>query len=243
MGRLRKVLFLVVSLCPFHAYAAISRQYKVGGADSQTSPMSTGNLGSSVTSGDPLVVIARASTGTTIGTPTDTLSTSWTAGPTGSASGCLIQSWYGFAPSSGTESASVTLSGTDFAWIVIIDVTGMTSPTIDVSQHDTGTGITDMVTGTFSTTSANEYIVVAAVQNAFATYSAGTDFTLIANVPTNPDNFGGIEDYIPSMALSSYVAHMTSSGGITYDTATLAFKGTAGGGGSASSLGLRGVGR
>ena len=65
---------------------------------------------------------------------------------------------------------------------------------------------------------AGTALVLGASQPAFATYSAGTDFTLIDGTLGSGGNIGGAEDYIPAGTLSSYVAHITSDASATGGT-------------------------
>lgn len=219
---------------------AITRvQVKTGGGDSdQGTSISTGNFGSSVTSGNTIIVFIRQSTDTVTGVPTDTLFTTYTlakkqAGPGNNT----MYIYYGVLASSGTNAVAVPFSVTNYAWVYAIEVSGLSATPLDQADGKTGTipGGGDCVTNAITTTQDDEYVVLGVSEDAFGTYTAGTDFSLVdGTIPTNAANFGGVEERITSSALSSYVAHITSVSGAGngYFLAFATFKGAAGGGAS-----------
>jgi len=109
---------------------------------------------------------------------------------------------------------------------IAIEYSGFAADPIDATASgglfdDTGT--TDVATNAFSTAQAGELVIVAAVPSATATFTAGTDFTLIDGNVESMQSLG-VEEYGVGGTLSSYVAHMTSSATLNFSIAWASFK-------------------
>jgi hypothetical protein len=222
---------------------AIARvQTTFGGGDgSQGTNLATSDFGSGCTSGNYIIVCVRNGTsGDELTSVTDTLGTSYSEAVKDSGQDPSLYIYYGKLTSSGTNAVTGNFSvSANYAFVYAIEVSGLAaSSALDATNANTGSGVTDLTSGSFSTTQADEYVLLLASQNNLYTYTAGTDFTLVdGTIPTNPGNFGGIEEYITSGTLSSYTAHITSSGSGSYVTLVATFKG-----GSSSSTPSPGVG-
>jgi hypothetical protein len=217
---------------------AISRvQFAQGGTNgTSVGVVATANFGSSVTSGNLIVVGVRTRDTNAIDSITDTLGTTYTlrvSANIGNDPGLRIYS--GVPGSSGTNAVTVDFTQNDsYRWVFAIEYSpggADWSDPYDTGDAETGTGVTDLVSGAISTAQAEEVVVLFATQGALTSYTAGTDFTLIdGTIGGEGQDFGGAEEYITSGTLSSYTAHITSGSTNGYTIAVAAFK-TAGGGG------------
>jgi hypothetical protein len=138
---------------------------------------------------------------------------------------------YGFANGAGGNiTVTFTTSGNDtygIGWVG--EYSGIaTSSMVDVTATGTGTGVTDLVSNALTTSVSNDIIVVLASQNALATYSAGTNYTLDGNATGSAL---GIQERTVSGTLSSEVQHFTSNVSNQYAMAIVALKPSGGGGG------------
>lgn len=144
-----------------------------------------------------------------------------------------LSAYWGVATVTGTPNATLTETSDNNLWIHGTAIRGFTSPTLEAVSHvKTGTGVTDLVSNSFSTAAAG-IVLVGASQPAFTDYTAGADFTLTnassgasaGKIPTNgASDYGGVEHYITSGVLSSYTAHMTSvSSSAAYTMILLSF--------------------
>lgn len=126
-----------------------------------------------------------------------------------------------------TGGASVTVTAAmpdpdNFAWIAAVEYSGLaTSSALDTTDHKTGTGVTDIVGNAITAAQASELVFCAVSQNNVTTYTAGTDFTLIDGAICSA---GGIQEYLTSGTLSSYVPHITSGVTNNYTLVTASFK-------------------
>lgn len=187
---------------------------------------------SSVTAGNVLVVIVRdgvGSGGGAVESVTDSLGTEYHITTGTATSAPVLYIYKGVAPRSGANTVTVTY-GLDAAtrWVFAIEYAGVPStPIADVAATLAGGGPTDLVSAPFSTT-APSVVIAAATQNGVATYTAGTDFTLLdGTLGGGGADLGGVEDYITSGPLTNYTAHMTSdSGGVAYALAVIAISST-----------------
>lgn len=155
--------------------------------------------------------------------------------------------YWGVATVTGTPNVTITEASDANLWIDGCAIRGFTSPTLEAISHvKTGTGVTDLVSNSFSTAGAG-IVLAAASQPAFTDYTQGTDFTLTntttgssgGKIPTNgASDYGGLEHYITSGVLSSYTAHMTSvSSSAAYTMILLSFVESGGGGGGGTTWG------
>jgi hypothetical protein len=129
---------------------------------------------------------------------------------------------------------SLNFSGsTAYVWGYSIEYSGLdASSPEDTYGTNTQTATTDCQSSSLSTAQSSEVLIMAASQPALTTYTAGTDFTLIeGSIGSGGMNFGGIEEYITSGALSSYTAHITAADSATPTTCWVALKAAGGGGG------------
>jgi hypothetical protein len=214
---------------------AIARvQTTVGGGDgSQGTSLATSNFGSSCTSGNYIIVCVRNGTsGDELTGVTDTLGTSYSEAIKDSGQDPSLYIYYGKLTSSGTNAVTGAFGvSANYAFVYAIEVSGLAaSSALDATNANTGSGVTDLTSGAFSTAQADEYVLLLASQNNLYTYTVGADFTLVdGSIPTNPGDFGGIEERITSSTLSSYTAHITSSGSGSYVVLVATFKGAASG--------------
>lgn len=212
---------------------AITRvQFKVGGGDaSQGTSVATGNFGSSCTSGNYILVAIRNATNSLTGI-SDTLSTSYASAVSKNTQNPNLWLYYGILTGSGTNSVTCTFSSTSYVWVFGIEVSGLASSSaLDITDSHTGTGVTDIVSGSLTTNQADEYVMYAVSQNNFAIYTAGTSFTIVdGTVPTNANDFGGVQEWITSSALSAVTAHITSNDTNDNTVVVATFKGAAAGG-------------
>lgn len=116
-----------------------------------------------------------------------------------------------------------------FFWVYAIEFSGCdTTAPLDANQAKTGTSVTDLVSNAFSTNGSGA-VMLGVGQNNFATYTAGTNYTLDnGSIGTGP--YGGIEYRLPGSALSSEVQHITSNVTNQYTIVIMAFKDASGGG-------------
>ncbi len=196
---------------------AITRvQVSSGGGDGNQGNSIPAVFGSSVTSGNLLIAIARDSNLFSI-TIADTVGTNYQVAASNLSRDPALVMWWGFAPSSGANTVTLTYPTfpSDYPWLYLIELSGnwaSAGSVVNAADDELGTGVTDIVAGAISTTCPTGYFVVGVGQSGLGTYTAGTDFTLVdGTIPTNPSNFGGVEERILSSTLSTYVAHITSS--------------------------------
>lgn len=209
----------------------ISRvQSAQGGGDGDQGTSVAPAFGSNVTSGN-LIVCAIRNGGNTLTSITDSLSTTYTQAATINNGGnSYLWIYYGSATSTGANTVTTSWSSTSYVWVHCVELAGMaTSSQLDTSDTQTfAIGTTDITTDAITTSQAKTYVMMIATQNGFATYTAGTDFTLVdGTIPTNTNNFGGVEEYIPGVTLTTYTPHFTSSSSATAGSAIVAaFKGS-----------------
>lgn len=217
-------------------------------ADRTTTVNPTLSLPNSVSVGDLLLWVVR-SAGHDPSAITDNLGTPtvYNTVLSGGTNPHMAAYW-GVATVTGTPNATVTEASDSNLWITGMAIRGFTSPTLEAISHvKTGTGVTDLITNSFSTAAAG-IVIASASQPAFTDYTAQvTDFTLTTmtggqsggKIPTNgASDYGGIEHYITSGVLSSYTAHMTSvSSSAAYTMILLSFVESGGGGGGGTTWG------
>jgi hypothetical protein len=180
-------------------------------------------FGSNVTAGALLVVVLR-DTNLNAVTVADTLGTSYSVAVISEAQDPNLAIFYGIALSSGANTVTATwpARGTNYGWEYAVEVRGQWERLMVVANSKTGTGVTDLVSDPINTPFATGYLLLGVSQGAFTSYTAGVDFTLVdGTIPTNPNDFGGVEERILSGMLTSYTAHITS-GSITAYTMVLA---------------------
>ena len=188
-----------------------------GGASTLTTPTF------SATTGNLIVVgIRTAASGESISSVSDTAGNTYTSIDSNTTQDPHMRIYYAKNITGNASNAvTVTLSvSATFFWIQALEYSGCdTTAPLDIHGNTTGTGTTDLTTSAFTTTNANEVVILWASQNNFATYSAHTDslsntWTLIAGNIGNADTgngFGGSEEFIASSTLSSDTAHITST--------------------------------
>jgi hypothetical protein len=226
--------------------SAITRVQRAIGADTGGSPVSSVNTGSggtghtafaaSVTAGNLLLAVVRSQETNTNPSVTDTLSTSYASDVSHTSAGPGLWIFSGIAPSTGTCTVTVTLgtSGT-YVWLTVIEYAPSSGSTwvtpLDVTATGDGSGTTDLTTGTLTTAQASEVVLAAASQNNVATYTAGTDFTLIDGDLAGGVSVGGTEEYLTSGILSGYTPHITSTNSAShFGMLAAAYKDTVAGG-------------
>lgn len=213
------------------ASAPVNReQTAMGGGDASQGSSVTAVFGSNVTSGN-LIVCGIRNQSNTLSSVSDSLGTSFSSiGPVGVAQAAVLWIYYGSATSTGANTVTTSWSSTNYVWVYCVEVSGMaTSSQLDTSDTQTfASGVTDITTDPITTTQAKTYVMMIANQAGFASYTAGTDFTLVdGTIPTNAQNFGGVEQYIPGAVLNSYTPHITSSSSAAAGSAIVAaFKGS-----------------
>jgi hypothetical protein len=223
--------------------AGITRVQRAIGADTSGSAVSSVNTGSggtghtafaaSVTAGNLLLAVVRSQETNTNPSVTDTLSTSYSSVTSHTSAQPGLWIFVGVAPSTGTCTVTVTLgtSGT-YVWLTVIEYAPSTGSSwaspVDVSATPgDGSGTTDLTTGTLTTAQASEVVLAAASQNNAATYTAGTDFTLIDGDLAGGVTIGGTEEYLTSATLSGYTPHITTTNGPShFGMVAAAFKDT-----------------
>ncbi len=209
---------------------AITRvQVKSGGGDGAVSaPLTTGDFASSCTSGNYIIVCIRESGVLHVSTVTDTLGHTYDLAVKDETQDPFIYIYYKKLTSSGTNAVSATGDISDFAYpyIFAIEVSGLAAASaLDQTDHKTGSGVTDCVSNSITTTQADEYVVMAIAQQSFNVYTAGSGYTLVdGTIPTNPNDFGGVQERITSGTISG-VQHFTSDGVAQYTVAVATFKG------------------
>lgn len=206
------IALVLLSAVALAAPARVQSTY--GGGDGDvTAPITTANFGSSVTSGNWIIVFIRGG-----GTPydpasvTDTLGTSYTLATSITSGSAFLWCYYGKVTASGTNRVTVEIN-TSWGFVFAVEVSGAAaSSPIDVAVANNHVGGSDVTSSAFSTSVANEYVLLCATQATNVTYTAGTDFTLLNGFfPGNVQGMGGVEEYIPAATLSSYTAHITST--------------------------------
>jgi hypothetical protein len=205
-----------------------------GGNASQGTSI-TPTFGSNVTSGNGVIVLIRdGSVGGYATGVTDDRSTSYTRRTFGQDSALTtnLEIYSGVLGSSGANTVTVTFSGTDYVAVCIIEVTGIDGADFfEAAVTGNGSGTTDNTVGGLTTAAAEAYVVCGASEPAFNSYTAGTDYTLLdGTIPTNPNDFFGVQEYIPAGTLSSYTSHITASTSGTYVMSCAAFNAGSGGG-------------
>mgnify|MGYP003578655541 CR=1 FL=1 len=120
---------------------------------------------------------------------------------------------------------------TNFGWLYVLEYSGIdhTTPDDGNATGVAGSG-TDLATDAFNTTVAG-LVVAGGSQNAFATYTAGTDFTIVDGSINGGggNNYGGVEEYITSTAFTGYSAHLTSNANAQWTMVGAAFNASSGG--------------
>jgi hypothetical protein len=209
---------------------AIARvQVATGGGDAGQPATVTAVFGGSVTSGNLLIVLIRDN-GDTVTGISDTLSTSYTLAGKEVAINPAMYIYSGVASSTGANTVSVTFSGNAYVWVYGIEVSGCAtvSPLDAFDGFSTASAATDLTTDPITTSQSDTYIVMGASQGTFTVFSAGADFTLVdGTIPTNANDFGGVEEYIPGSVKTTYTPHLTSNTSAAYTAVVAAFKGAA----------------
>jgi hypothetical protein len=199
-------------------------QAAFGGGDADPAPgtgIISAAFGSPCTAGNWIIAIGRNGSVADVwdGVPEDLLGTIYTPAveQDGDSPGLTqMNIWYGKLTSSGNNTVSNAAFGRNYIWLAAIEVSGLvpTSPLNAADKANSAGGTTDLTGAPITTTQPNTYVVVGVSQPAFATYTAGAGFTLVnGSIPTNPNNFGGVEDLIATGVLSSVTPHFTSTDG------------------------------
>lgn len=212
---------------------AISRvQFTQNGSSASVASVATPNFGASCTSGNLIVIIARADGLTPPTSVADTLGTTYTNRISQSASGTsdpTIHVYSGVLGSSGTNAITITWPApAQYKWVIAIEYnagSGTWVAPFDAAVGSTTTGVTDIAGSAITTSQASTVVIMAASQGAFTTYTAGTDFTLISGtLGGGGNNFGGAQERITSGVLTSYVSHITSGSTTLNSAVVVAFK-------------------
>ena len=215
---------------------AITRvQFKYGAqGEGVSTTTATGNMTSSVTSGNLLVVIVRFGENNTVSSLTDTLGNTYTLHASALANDPCIAIYSAVSGSSGTNAVTLTTTADGwYTWVAVAEYSpgGNTWSTTAATRLDTGgarfatAGTTDLTTNAFSTAQAEEVVVVGASTWSNGTMTAGTDFTLIeGGITDGVVAFGAVEEYITGGTLSTYTAHITGGASGDYVIAWGAFK-------------------
>lgn len=215
----------------------------VRAAVSGSSPQSTGDFPGGCTAGNTIIVVVRTANNPPIEFA-DTLGTTYAQAVAQTSIDPRLTVAYGVLEASGTNAITLETDspeGFGTAWAFAIEVSGLaTVSALDVADGISGAGgISDLVSNPFTTTEAVEYILAAASQSNFLVYSAGADFTLLDGQLPNGgggSDYGGVQSYITSGILSSYTAHITSTGTEQYSMVTVSFKAATGGGPSLAKI-------
>lgn len=99
----------------------------------------------------------------------------------------------------------------------------------DVTGNDNAAGAaSDLTSDAFSTSDAQEVVVMIGGEQVCSTMTAGTDFTMVdgevGTLTCGSKGLMGFEERITSSTLSSYTAHMTSDASTPFTTALGSFK-------------------
>ena len=198
---------------------AITRVQKTYTADVNTGT-SLASASITTTTGNTVVIMTRISglggnsavSGISDGTNT------YTVASANNTSDPNMEVWTAVNITGVTGAITVTWATTKtYRWIYVVEYSGVSTTPVDVSGANLTSSATDLVTSAFSAAESGEVVVVGASQNALATYTAGTDFTLLEGSITNSAQaYGGTEEYITTTQLSSYTAHITSSQAAQY---------------------------
>lgn len=189
-------------------------------------------FGSNVTSGNLLIVFMRVSTGD--GTPTgvtDTVGTTYSQiGSAMSISGGTGYLFAGTAAGSGAN--TVTIGGGAIARILVQEVSGLASPSLDQTNQATGTSAAPN-SGNITTTAAT-WIFAGLVLTSYPSVgaTAGTGFT---GMNLSDGNKYGCE-YQDAASTGTYAGAFTLPESNTWGTIVAAFKGSGGGSVSPSTL-------
>ena len=195
-----------------------------GSTATTLSPAFSGN----VTAGNMLVVVVRAGAFTPSSTPTvsDSRGTVYAlaAATTSTNQDPKLWLFHGLAPSTGANTVSVTFpDDRGYRWVYALEYSGAHGLDVAHGKH-TSPGSTSLVSNAFSTVAAESLVLLAASQNNFGTYTAGTSFTLVdGSIGAGSEFFGGVEEYITSSALTNYTAGITSSISNQYGLVLAAF--------------------
>lgn len=180
-------------------------------------------FGSNVTSGNLLIVFMRVSTGD--GTPTgvtDTVGTTYTqVGTAMSISGGTGYLYYGVAAASGAN--TVTIGGGATARIVVQEVSGLTSASLDQTNQATGTSAAPS-SGNITTTAAT-WIFAGLVLTSYPSVAAtvGSGYTSI----NFADGNRYAAEYQDAPSTGTYAGTATLPESNTWGIIVAAFKGAA----------------
>ncbi len=222
-----KRFFLIGAFLLFASpvFAATRVQVKYGATVSTGTSLATGNFGSLVTLGDHITCIARLGIDGITGdsqafTVTDTVGTLYrrVISLTTNAQDPHLFAWDGIITKAGTNSVTMSnvTSTAAYQWIYCVEHTASTTaPAWNLPVSGVGTG-SDLTTSAMTTVEDVDYILCGASQNALATYTAGTGYTLIdGSITASAQTYGGIEEKFPNAPLTAHTPHMTSSVGST----------------------------
>ena len=204
-------------------------QYAKGGATGSVTTIATAGFGSAITAGNTIAAFFRSAQDQVAGiTMSDSAGNNYTQAAIDTSADPRVSSWYCediLGAASGVTVTANFATGAGFVWLVAVEYAGVaTSGVLDTDGAHRGTAATDLVSDSLSTAVAGEVLTMAVSQNALATFSAGTDFTLIDGTLGQGGNYGGVEEYITTGTLSSYTAHITSDTSAAYCTAWIALK-------------------
>jgi hypothetical protein len=182
-------------------------------------------FGSSVSSGDAIIVVANWDSGT-ISTPTDTLGTSFSSLALNTTTESNTNIYCGIVPSSGSD--TVTFNGINNAQGGIIEVSGMLC-TVDATGSQVS-GSSGTLTPSVTTTDANDFLL-SYVNNATTAPKASSVASPWTAVSGSPGSPGGIYQfytlnlgYEVSSTAGSYSPTWTVSNSITSAAQVIAFE-------------------
>lgn len=251
MRRLCSTLLLLIFLTAAAEAIGIAgggTQFVKNGSSSAVSSLASGNLPASVTSGNCLIVIVRSQPNSESATVADTLGSSFTLRASDvTTHDPHMRLWDTVLTSSGTDAVTVTFTGgtVSFTWIYVIELSSCSAADTGASASGSteGAATTALVSTAITTSQSVEFVVMGGAQNSFATYTAHADsasntWTLQdGSIGSGGSNFGGIEYFITSSALSSDTAQMTASASAQYGTVWASYKDNGGGGGAGTGTG------
>lgn len=144
---------------------------------------------------------------------TDSIGTAYTQVSKLANGGATLWLYYGKFGAAGANTVTTSWASTSSVWLSCLEVSGLAAASVlDTFDAQAVGGGTDLTTDAITTTQSDEYVVLFVSQEGLGTYSAGADFTLVdGTIPTNPSNFGGVQDRVTSSFLSSYTPHITST--------------------------------
>lgn len=201
-------------------------QFKTNGTGGSTISSLDVTPDSNVTAGNLLVVVIRTANDTTISAPTAT-GVTFTQRVDYAAANPAIRIYSGVVSSTGSKTVNATFDpAAGYIWMAVLEYSFTNAWAYCASGSGTtrDTSGTELSSSSITTDYAEGVVVLAASQADLGDYTVGTDFTLRSGVlGSGGTHFGGVEDYLPGVALSGYTGTITSSINATTYNATVAW--------------------